>query len=81
MKAVGRYDGNLQMFVEESREIDLARLGFIRWLAENGKLEHRSVGPASGEYAVVRAATDRRHPTANVLVAPAAPSKGRRGSK
>lgn len=81
METVGRYDGNLQMFVEESREIDLARLGFIRWLAENGKLEHRSVGPASGEYAVVRAATDRTRSTTNVLMAAAAPSKCRRASQ
>jgi hypothetical protein len=53
----------------------------MRWLAENGKLEHRSLGPASGEYAVVRAATDRARSTTNVLVASATSAKGRRASK
>ncbi len=50
MKEVGRYDGNLQMFVQEARTVDIARLGFIRWLAEHGKLEHAPEGPAIGEY-------------------------------
>ncbi len=51
MKAVGRYDGNLQMFVEEARDVDMVRLGFLRWLAENGKLEHKLAGPAAGRFA------------------------------
>jgi len=53
MKAVGRYDTALQMFVEEPREVDLRRLTFVRWLVENNRLEHPVVGPASGELAVV----------------------------
>jgi len=53
MKAVGRYDSALQMFVEEPREIDLRRLTFMRWLVENNRLEHGVVGPASGELVVV----------------------------
>jgi hypothetical protein len=50
MKAIGKYDGTLQMFVEEPRDADVARLGFIRWLAEHGKLEHAPAGPAVGEF-------------------------------
>ena len=34
MKSLGRYDSALQMFVEEPREPDLARLTFLRWLVE-----------------------------------------------
>jgi hypothetical protein len=49
MKAVGRYDSVLQMFVEEPREPDLRRLTFLRWLVENDRLEHPVSGPASGE--------------------------------
>lgn len=53
MKAVGRYDTALQMFVEEPREPDLRRLTFLRWLVENNRLEHPAVGPAGGELVVV----------------------------
>jgi hypothetical protein len=55
MKAVGRYDSALQMFVEEPRDPDLRRLTFLRWLVENNRLEHPAVGPASGELVVVMA--------------------------
>ncbi len=51
MKSVGQYDGTLQMFVEEPRDVDMARLAFVRWLVEHGRLEHRNAGPASGEFA------------------------------
>jgi hypothetical protein len=51
MQAVGRYDATLQMFVEEPRDPDPARLGFLRWLVEAGRLEHRTAGPATGEFA------------------------------
>jgi hypothetical protein len=53
MKAVGRYDTALQMFVEEPREPDLRRLTFLRWLVENNRLEHPAVGPACGDLVVV----------------------------
>ena len=52
MKAVGRYDSALQMFVEEPREPDLRQLTFLRWLIENNRLEHPAEGPASGELVV-----------------------------
>lgn len=44
----GRYDGSLQMFCDEPKPIDLNRLGFLRYLAEQGKLEHAVAGPPSG---------------------------------
>jgi hypothetical protein len=51
MQAVGQYDGTLQMFVEAPRDADPAHLNFVRWLVENGRLEHRTAGPSSGEFA------------------------------
>ncbi len=50
MKAVGQYDGTLQMFVEAPRDVDVARLAFVRWLVEHGRLEHKLAGPSSGEF-------------------------------
>ena len=46
-----QYDADLQMFAERPREADPARLGFLRWLAEQGRLEHAAAGPPAGEYA------------------------------
>jgi hypothetical protein len=51
MKAMGRYDSRLQMFVEEPRAVDLAKLAFLRWMVEHGLLEHEPAGPPSGELA------------------------------
>lgn len=45
------YDSELQMFVEEPRELDLRRLRFLRWLGERGRLEHGVAGAPSGIYA------------------------------
>ncbi len=50
MKTLGRYDAKLQMFVDEPREADPVRLGYHRWLAEHGKLEHAPAGASCGEY-------------------------------
>ena len=55
MKAVGRYDSALQMFVEEPREPDLRQLTFLRWLIENDRSSTRRSGPASGELVVAMA--------------------------
>lgn len=52
MKANSRYDGDLQMFVESKREPNHEVLTFLRWLGENGKLEHPIAGPSSGDCAV-----------------------------
>ena len=46
------YDGEVQMFVEKPREMDLAHLRFLRWLAERGGLEHVPVGRSYGAYAL-----------------------------
>ena len=35
MAAMGPYDSSLQMFVQTPREINMTRLGFMRWLAES----------------------------------------------
>lgn len=52
MNTVGSaFDRELQMFVEPPRGADPARLQFLRWLAEHGRLEHETAGPAVGEYA------------------------------
>ena len=51
MGASGRYDGGLQMFVDEAREPDRARLAFLRWLGERGRLEREVFGPSLAELA------------------------------
>lgn len=47
------YDGELQMFVDAAHEPTRSSLIFLRWLAEQGRLEHDIAGPSSGEYAEV----------------------------
>ena len=47
MAAMGSYDSTLQMFVQKPQPIDMSRLSFMRWLAEQGKLEHPMAGPSS----------------------------------
>jgi hypothetical protein len=51
MRGTIGYDGTLQMFCEPPHAVDLAKLRFIRWLAENGRLEHPPYGEPAGEYA------------------------------
>ena len=53
MQALNRYDGTLQMFVEEMHEPDPRHLRFLRWLGERGMLEHAIVGPPSGDQAAL----------------------------
>ena len=60
MKSTVRYDGDLQMFCEEPREINVAHLRFLRWLVEQGRLEYPPAGPPSGELAPMRAARPLR---------------------
>ena len=52
MAAMGSYDPSLQMFVQNTREPDMSRLAFLRWLAEMDRLEHKIAGPSSGPLAV-----------------------------
>jgi hypothetical protein len=51
MKDVLRYDGTLEMFCEAPKPINVAHLGFLRWLIEQGRLEHLPAGPPTGELA------------------------------
>jgi hypothetical protein len=39
------------MFVEAPRDVDLARLTFLRWLVETGRLGYGTAGPPTGEFA------------------------------
>jgi hypothetical protein len=48
-----RYDSDLEMFCDAPRPLDHAHLCFLRWLAEQGRLEHAPAGPPSGELAAV----------------------------
>ena len=48
MAAMGQYDSTLQMFVQTPQPIDMSKVSFMRWLAEQGKLEHEIAGPSSG---------------------------------
>ena len=50
-KAGARYDGELQMFCDTAHEPSREALLFMRWMAEQGRLEHAVYGPSSGEYA------------------------------
>lgn len=50
-QAGAQYDGDLQMFRVAAHEPSREALRFLRWMAEQGRLEHEVSGPASGEYA------------------------------
>jgi hypothetical protein len=50
MDATRQYDKELQMFRDPIREPDPAKLRFLRWLAEQARLEHRVFGKPAGEY-------------------------------
>jgi len=59
MNDLQRYDGDLEMFREDPKPVDLARLRFLRWLAEQGRLEHPAAGPPSGELATAHGTEQR----------------------
>jgi hypothetical protein len=59
MNTARAYDPELQMFRESGREPDLAELRFLRWLAEQGRLETTPLGPPAGRY-VERPPSPRR---------------------
>jgi hypothetical protein len=50
MKDVLPFDGNLAMFCEAPKGINVAYLRFLRWLVEQGRLEHLPAGPPAGEW-------------------------------
>jgi hypothetical protein len=43
-----RFDSNPEMFCKTDSAINAAHLAFLRWLADQGCLEHPSAGPPSG---------------------------------
>jgi hypothetical protein len=51
LQGASLYDRELQMFCEPAREPQLGALLFLRWLAEQGRLEHLPYNGPSGEYA------------------------------
>ena len=62
MGAIGQFDSELQMFRDAPREPDLDRLRFLRWLAEQGKLEHEVFGPPTGRLSVAASPATRVAP-------------------
>jgi hypothetical protein len=59
-----RYDSEMQMFTDAPREPNLNRLRFMRWLAEQGRLEHRAEGEPLGPYALSAAIIEEPLPAA-----------------
>ena len=53
MQNAKSFDGELKMFRDQNRPVNLECLRFLRWLAEQGRLEHRPMGPVSGAFAEV----------------------------
>ena len=51
MQTTRQYDGDLQMFCEPIHQVNLEQLRFLRWLGEQGKLEHEIAGEPAGEFA------------------------------
>lgn len=47
----GDYDRDMQMFCSSPKDPDQQQLRWLRWLGEQGKLEHPVAGPSSGVYA------------------------------
>ena len=47
MKDPVSFDGTLQMFRDAPKPVNGAALRFLRWLAEQGRLEHPVAGPPS----------------------------------
>ena len=60
MPAIGKYDTALQMFREDQKLVRLPHARFMRWLAEQGRLEHPAYGPPSGHVAALVADVERR---------------------
>jgi len=50
MQNAKSFDGELKMFRDADRPVNLASLRFLRWLAEQGRLEHAIAGPSSGPF-------------------------------
>ena len=53
MKTTPNFDGDLEMFREPPCTVNVAHLRFLRWLVEQGRLEHLPAGAPAGEFALV----------------------------
>ncbi len=53
MKNVQRYEGDLDDFRDLPVGVNVAHLRFLRWLIEQGRLEHPAAGPSTGMFARV----------------------------
>jgi hypothetical protein len=49
MKDVTGFDGDLQMFRERPKPVNLAHLRFLRWLIEQGRLADLPAQPPGGK--------------------------------
>lgn len=54
------YDAVLHMHRESQKVVRLQHAKFLRWLAEQGRLEHYPAGPPSGHVAALVADVERR---------------------
>ena len=54
------YDAVLHMHREDQKVVRLQHAKFLRWLAEQGRLEHYPAGPPSGHVAALVADVERR---------------------
>lgn len=60
MPAIGSFDRDLAMFREQPKVVRLNHALFLRWLADQGRLEHEVAGPPSGHVAALVADVERR---------------------
>jgi hypothetical protein len=49
MKDRTSFDGIIEMFCDAPKPVSMDQLRFLRWLAEQGRLEHAVAGLLSGE--------------------------------
>jgi hypothetical protein len=42
------FDGDLQMFRQTAKPVNVEHLQFLRWLIEHGRLDHPSIQPLDG---------------------------------
>jgi hypothetical protein len=42
------FDGDLQMFRQTAKPVNVEHLQFLRWLIEQGRLDHPSIQPPNG---------------------------------
>lgn len=58
-KALGRFDGEIQMYCAQVREPYMETLQFLRWMVEKGRLEHPIAGPRAGDLAFANGDTEK----------------------